>query len=240
MSIHASRIGSSHRALRICAAIALSFAATSVGAAALDALAQKDAVTGLRTALTQGASQAVARLGVPNGFLGNPEVKIPLPGKLQKAEKTLRMLGLGQQTDELVTAMNRAAEAAVPEAKVLLVDAVKQMSVTDAKTILTGGDDAATQYFRSKTSDRLTAKFLPIVRKSTEKVGLTARYNAVAGRLSALGVLDAKDANLESYVTNKTLDGLFLMMAKEEAAIRKNPLGQASSILQRVFGSIGH
>jgi hypothetical protein len=220
-------------------AFILLLASTGASTGALDTVTQTDAVTGLRTALVQSAGKAVAQLGAPDGFLGNPDVRIPLPGKLQKAEKTLRMLGLGPQTDQLVTAMNRAAEAAVPEAKVLLVDAVKQMSVTDAKTILTGPEDAATQYFRGKTSERLTAKFLPIVRKSTEKVGLTARYNAVAGRLNALGILDAKDANLESYVTNKTLDGLFLMMAKEEAAIRKNPLGQASNIVRRVFGTIG-
>jgi hypothetical protein len=134
--------------------------------------------------------------------------------------------------------MNRAAEAAVPEAKVLLVDAVKQMSVTDAVGILTGGPDAATQYFRRTTTEKLTQRFLPIVGRATQKVQLAQRYNDVAGKLSQLGLVSAQDANLDSYVTNKALDGLFVMMAKEEAAIRKDPLGQSSSLLKRVFGAI--
>jgi hypothetical protein len=149
------------------------------------------------------------------------------------------MLGLNKQTDELVTAMNRAAEAAVPEAKTLLVDAIKGMSVTDAVGILTGGPDAATQYFRRTTSAKLTERFLPIVGKATKQVQLAQRYDEVAGRLTKLGLVDQKDANLDSYVTQKALDGLFFTMAKEEAAIRKDPLGQSSSILKKVFGAIG-
>jgi hypothetical protein len=149
------------------------------------------------------------------------------------------MLGLNKQTDELVTAMNRAAEAAVPEAKVLFISAIKQMSVTDALGILTGGEAAATQYFRATMTDKLAERFLPIVGRETRKVELSERYNEVAGKLSQLGLVDTKDANLDSYVTNKALDGLFLVMAKEEAAIRKDPLGQSSSILKKVFGAIG-
>jgi hypothetical protein len=204
----------------------------------LESLTPQERTTGLKTALTQAAQVAVGQLGKPDGFLGNPEVRIPLPGKLEKAQKTLKMLGLNQQTDELITAMNRAAEAAVPEAKVLLVDAVKQMSVTDAVGILTGGPDAATQYFRRTTTEKLTQRFLPIVGRATQKVQLAQRYNDVAGKLSQLGLVSAQDANLDSYVTNKALDGLFVMMAKEEAAIRKDPLGQSSSLLKRVFGAI--
>ena len=206
---------------------------------ALSGISRQDQTTALRSALIQGAQTAVASLGKPDGFLGNPKVRIPLPGKLAKADKMLRTLGMGAQSDALITAMNRAAEAAVPEARTLLVDAVKQMSVQDVAGILTGGPDSATQYFRGKTSASLTAKFLPIVRKSTEKVDLATRYNAVAGKAAAFGVIDEKDASVESYVTQKALDGLFTMIGEEEAAIRANPMGQASKLLQKVFSAAG-
>jgi len=206
--------------------------------AALAALSSKDKTAALRTALTQGAQAAVGKLGVVDGFLGNPEVKIPLPGKLKKGEKLLRTFGLGDEADELVMAMNRAAEAAVPEAKGLLVDAVKTMSVQDATSILTGGDDAATQYFRRTTSEKLAARFLPIVQKSTSKVGAAQKYNELAGQASKFGLVDAKDASVENYVTQRALDGLFVMMAKEEKAIREDPLGQSSRILKKVFGAV--
>jgi hypothetical protein len=222
--------------------VATGFMPGSAGAAdvgaALAAISSQDRTAALRAALTQGAQAAVGRLGVVDGFLGNPEVKIPLPGKLARGEKLLRTLGLGGQVDELVTAMNRAAEAAVPEARVLLVDAVKQMSVQDATAILTGPEDAATQYFRRATSEKLAARFLPIVQQATAKVGVAKEYNDVAGRAAQLGLVDAKDASLEGYVTQKALDGLFVMMAKEEKAIREDPLGQSSRILKRVFGAV--
>ena len=205
---------------------------------ALDALSPQQRTQGLKTALTQAAQVAVKNLGQTDGFLANPDVRIPLPGKLQKAQKLLSALGASKQTDALVTAMNRAAEAAVPEAKTLLLDSVKQMSVQDAIGILTGGQDAATQYFRRTTSDRLTQRFLPIVSRETGKVQLAQRYNDVAGKAAQLGLLNDKDSNLDRYVTGKALDGLFLMMAKEEAAIRQDPLGQASGILQKVFGAV--
>ena len=205
---------------------------------ALDALSPQQRTQGLKTALTQAAQVAVKNLGQTDGFLANPDVRIPLPGKLQKAQKLLSALGASKQTDALVTAMNRAAEAAVPEAKTLLLDSVKQMSVQDAIGILTGGQDAATQYFRRTTSDRLTQRFLPIVSRETGKVQLAQRYNDVAGKAAQMGLLNEKDANLDRYVTGKALDGLFLMMAKEEAAIRQDPLGQASGILQKVFGAV--
>lgn len=206
---------------------------------ALDALSPQQRTQGLKTALTQAAQVAVQNLGKSDGFLGNPDVRIPLPGTLQKAQKLLSALGAGKQSDALVTAMNRAAEAAVPEAKVLLLDAVKQMSVQDAVGILTGGEDAATQYFRRTTSEKLAQRFLPIVRRETGKVQLAQRYNEVAGKAAQLGLVNEQDANLDRYVTGKALDGLFLMMAREEAAIRKDPLGQASAILQKVFGAVG-
>jgi hypothetical protein len=150
----------------------------------------------------------------------------------------MRMLGAGDQLDQLVTSMNRAAEAAVPESKALLKQALKQMSVADAKRILTGGDDAATQYFKQATYAPLKAKFAPIISRETEKVRLSESYDAVAKKAVALGVLKPEDATLQSYVTDKTLDGLFLMMAEEERAIRKDPMGQASSLLKKVFGAV--
>ncbi len=230
------------RSLRIALAIVTMTltAGTALSLGALDAISQQDRSTALKAALTQGAKSAVGKLGVLDGFLGDAEVKIPLPGKLQKAERILRTLGLGQKADDLVTSMNRAAEAAVPEAKTLLVDSIRQMSVTDVVGLLTGGPDAATQYFKRTTSAKLTERFLPIVRKSTAKVDLAKRYNELGGQLAQYKLIDSKDASIETYVTQKTLDGLFLMMAKEEATIRSNPLGQASSILQRVFGALGH
>ncbi len=210
-----------------------------VALAGIDAIAPKDSVSGLKAALDQGAARAVAQLGAADGFLGNPKVKIPLPPALKKADKALRMVGMGGQADELVVAMNRAAELAVPEAKVLLVDAVKQMSLDDARQILTGGDDAATQYFRRVSYDKLQQRFLPIVKQKTDHAQLAKQYNELAGQAAQVGLVDAKDANVESYVTRKALDGLFFMIAEEERAIRKNPMGQSSKILQNVFGALG-
>jgi hypothetical protein len=217
--------------------VSLACGAALAATSALDLISRQDQTSALRAALTQGAQAAVMKLGVANGFLGNPKVRIGLPGRLGKSEKMLRNLGLGPQVDQLTTAMNRAAEAAVPEARTLLVDAVKQMSVQDVAGILSGGANSATEYFRGRTSAPLATKFLPIVRNATAKVDLAARYNAVAGKAAAFGLLDAKDASVEDYVTQKALDGLYTMIGEEEAAIRANPLGQANKLLQRVFGA---
>ncbi|MDN3578870.1 DUF4197 domain-containing protein [Chitinimonas viridis] len=202
----------------------------------LDKLNNKDAASGLKEALTQAATVAVGQLGKADGFLGNSEVKIPLPDGLRKAEKLLRTLGQGERADELVTSMNRAAEKAVQEAKPVLVDSIKKMSWQDAKGILTGGDTAATDYFRRTTSEAISARFKPIVEKATAKVKLAEKYNAYAGQAAQLGLIKREDANLDNYVTQRTLDGLFLMIAKEEKAIRADPMGQASKLLRKVFG----
>jgi hypothetical protein len=204
----------------------------------LSSLSNADASAGLKKALDQGINLAVGKLGVVDGFLKNPQVKIDLPPKIAKAESMMRMLGAGEQLDQLVTSMNRAAEAAVPESKALLKQALKQMSLEDAKRILTGGEDAATQYFKQATYTPLKAKFAPIIGRATEKVKLGQTYDTLAKKAVALGVLKPEDATLQSYVTDKTLDGLFLMMAEEERAIRKDPLGQASSLLKKVFGAV--
>lgn len=202
------------------------------------ALTDSETSDGLKAALNQGVSKAVGMLGAADGFFGNKEVKIPLPESLQKIEKGMKLVGMGKQSDELILKMNRAAEAAVPEAKALLVDSIKKMSLTDAKDILTGPEDAATQYFKRTTSAQMGEKFLPIVTKATEKVQLAESYNKYAGMGAKFGVVKKEDANIEQYVTNKALDGLYLMIAKEEAAIRKDPLGQASSLLKKVFGAV--
>lgn len=220
----------------------LTGALLSINAYALDMsdISNAEASGGLKAALTQGAEKAVAQLSKTDGFLGNPEVKIPLPDALKKAEKTMRMFGMDKQADELVLKMNRAAEAAVPEAKALLIDSVKKMSVQDAKAILTGGDDAATQYFKKTTSTPMAEKFLPIVKKATENVQLAQQYNKFAETGNKFGLVKKEQVNLEQYVTQKTLDGVYLMMAKEEAAIRQDPIGQSSKLLKKVFGALAN
>lgn len=199
-------------------------------------LSNKEASGGLKAALIQGAEKAVTQLGANDGFFGNAKVKIPLPDSLKKAEKAMRMFGMGDQADELVLKMNRAAEAAAPEAKSLLVGAVKKMTVSDAKAILTGGDDAATQYFKKTTAAPMAEKFLPIVHKATENVQLAQQYNKFAEMGAKFGVIKKDQANLEKYVTQKALDGVYLMMAEEEKAIRKDPVGQGSQLIKKVFG----
>lgn len=211
---------------------------SSSSGSGVDSLSNAEMSSGLKAALNQGVDKAVNSLGAANGFLGNSEVKIPLPDSLKKIEKGMKFIGMGKQSDELILKMNRAAEAAVPEAKTLLVGSIKQMSLADAKAILTGPEDAATQYFKKTTSAQMREKFLPIVTKATEKVQLAQTYNKYAEMGSKFGVVDKGDANIEQYVTNKALDGLYLMIAKEEAAIRKDPLGQASSLLKKVFGAV--
>jgi hypothetical protein len=215
------------------------FLCLSAQALGLADISGSDAAGGLKEALIQSSGAAVGKLGVADGFLGNPKVKIPLPDSMKKAERAMRMLGMGKKADDLVIRMNRAAEAAVPEAKALLVNSIKQMSVDDAKSILTGGDDSATQYFKKTTSKPLTEKFLPIVQKATENVQLAQQYNKFSEAGSRFGLVTKDQANLEQYVTQKTLDGLYLMMADEEKSIRKNPMGAASDLVKKVFGSLG-
>ena len=215
--------------------------ATSPAAANPSALANvsnADQVGGLKQALTQGAETAVANLSKENGFLGNDKVRIPLPGSLQKAGDLMHTLGMGKYSDDLVTSMNRAAEAAVPEAKTLLVAAVKNMSVSDAKGILMGGNDAATQYFRKNTETAISAKFKPIVASSMQKVKLAEKYDQFAGKGAQMGLVDQKDANLDDYITRRAMDGLFLMMAEQEKAIRANPMQAVGSLAQKVFSAV--
>lgn len=221
------------------AVLALLVATLAIPAAAqLDAITNRDATAGLRAALEKGAVAAVSVLGKADGFFGNDKVKIPLPESLQRYEKLMRGLGMGKYADELVLTMNRAAEAAVPEARKLLVDAVKKMSVQDAKGILTGGDTSGTEYFKRTTSDPLRARFLPIVQNATKKVKLAEKYNEYAEKGARFGLVSKEHANLDNYVTQKALDGLFVMVAEEEKKIRQDPVKAGSAIIRKVFGAL--
>lgn len=205
-------------------------------ALSLSDLSQGEALAGLREALTRGAGAAVSRLGVDGGFLGDPKVRIALPEGLQRVEKLLRLAGQGPQLDELVATMNRAAEKAVPEARPLLVNAVKSMSVADAKQILAGGDNSVTDFFRTRTYAPLVEKFLPTVKGWTDRVGLAQRYNRLADQATRYGLVKGADNRVERHVTRKSLDGLYLLIGEEERAIRADPVAAGSRVLERVFG----
>ncbi len=200
------------------------------------ALSESDAAGGVREALRRGAEAAVAKLGRTDGFLGNQQVRIALPGYLDDAAKLMRTFGQGRRVDELITAMNRAAEAAVPQARTLLVDTVRAISVEDALKIVRGGDTSVTDFFQRKTRTPLSAQFLPIVTQATEKVDLADKYNRVAGKAQGMGLVSSEDANIQQYVTRKALDGLYWMIGEEEKKIRQDPVGTGSAILKKVFG----
>lgn len=202
------------------------------------ALGETEAAGGVRAALERGATVAVQLLGRSDGFLANPKVRIDLPPALRDLAGMLRAFGQQRRLDELVTAMNRAAEQAVPEARQLLVNAVRAMSVEDALAIVRGGDDAATRFFAAKTRVPLGERFRPIVVRTTERVALAAKYNALAGRAAQLGLLKQEDADLPGYVTGRALDGLYLVIGEEEQRIRRDPLGAGSELLRRVFGGL--
>jgi len=221
-------------------------------ATALSALSQDQMVSGLREALGKGLQHAITTIGHEGGFLTNLNVKIPLPEKLQTVEKTLRALKQDKLADDFVTTMNHAAEQAVPEAASVFGDAVKHMTIDDAKSILTGQPDAATQFFRRTTQTNLYARFLPIVQQATARTGVTAAYKtmmakvsggggALGGTLSGLAgsYLGADALDVDAYVTNRTLDGLFKIVAEEEKSIRENPVARTTDLMQKVFSAVG-
>jgi hypothetical protein len=215
------------------ALVALGRFGTSAEAASMSAA---DASAGLRQALEEGTSAAIALLGKPGGFLDNPKVRIPLPGVLDDLAQLARVTGQQGRVDELVAAMNRAAELAVPEGRAILVAAAREVSVQDAMRIVQGGETSVTDYFASKTRAPLTTKFRPIVAQTTERVSLAQKYNAVAGKASGFGLLKKEDADLSSYVTGKTLDGLFLVIAEQEKKLRQDPMSAASGLVRQLFG----
>ena len=225
-------------ALRAIALLPLGLIAASAFAISLSDLSNSDASGGLKAALEKGSSLAVAKLGAENGFLNNEKVRIRLPKILEQARPLLQMTGKGQKLDELVVQMNHAAEAAVPMAKPLLLDAVKSMSITDAKNILTGGETSVTDFFRDKTSAKLAVQFLPIVKKVTDRSKLSTQYNSTMALAPTMGLIQEDQKTVEGYVTKRALDGLYTMIGEEEKAIRADPLGAGSKLIGKVFGAI--
>lgn len=219
-------------------AVSLSLVVSAAFAVSLADLSNKDATTGVKAALEKGATVAVSKLGVENGFLNNEKVKIGLPSVVEKAMPILKMTGQGKKVEELQVSMNHAAESAVALAKPLLLDAVKSMSVSDAKNILTGGDTSVTDFFRQKTATPLGAQFLPVVKKITDKNGLAPQYNAIMGKVGSSGLVSQDETTVEGYVTKRALDGLYTMIGEEEKAIRQDPVGAGSAILGKVFGAL--
>jgi hypothetical protein len=207
-------------------------------ASALAQLSNADAAAGVKALLTQGAGAAVDLLGRSNGFLGNPQVRIPLPGQLQQAARLMRQFGLGAQVDGVETAMNRAAEQAVPQGRDVLMGAIQSMSVSDAKAILTGGDTSVTDFFSGKTRTSLTERFTPIVRQTTDQVALAQQYDQLAGKAARYGLLRQQDANLAGYVTGRTVDGLFTVIGQQERALRQDPVSAGSALLTRVLSGL--
>jgi hypothetical protein len=198
-------------------------------------VSQSEIVEGLKEALEIGTGNTVQALSKPDGYYGNPELNIPLPQSFQTLEKILRATGFGPQLDAFELSMNRAAEKAAPEAEALFVDAIRAMTFSDAEQILKGGDDAATVYFKSKTSDRLQAIFKPIVHASMENVGVTQAYQALSDKIETIPFVADYAVDLDDYVTGKSIDGLFIRLAEEEARIRNDPAARATELLKKVF-----
>ncbi len=203
------------------------------------ALSSGEMVGGLKEALQNGVRFAIDKLGAENGFLGNDLVRIPMPDSLTWVEKSLRTLRQDRLADEFVASMNHAAEQAVPEAAEIFGDAISQMSVQDAQSILSGPDDAATQYFRTNTEAALSERMLPIVKQATASAGVTSSYKNMMSKAGGLtSLLSSDTTDLDGYVTEKALDGLFLMVAEEEKRIRENPVARTTDLLKKVFGSV--
>ncbi|HEY4374110.1 MAG TPA: DUF4197 domain-containing protein [Burkholderiales bacterium] len=226
------------RVLLLLPAAAGSLVVAPAWALSLADISNTDAIAGLKGALSSATANAIGTLGVANGFWNNPKVKIPLPEYLEKASGILSAMGMKKQLDDLHEQINHAAEKAVVEAKPIFVSAVKAMSVQDAKGIISGGQDSGTQFFKSKTSGTLRDKFLPVVTAVTQRIGLAQKYNELASKGSQFGLVKGDNAKVETYVTAKSLDGLFIIMADEERAIRADPVKAGSSIVSKVFGAL--
>ncbi|MEE4264233.1 MAG: DUF4197 domain-containing protein [Desulfobacteraceae bacterium] len=196
-------------------------------------------VQGLKEALTIGTQNAVATVSKADGYYNNPDIKIPLPEEIEKAGKFLRLAGYGPKIDEFEQSMNRAAEQAAPEAKQIFLGAVNEMKIQDAQKILDGPDNAATNYFKDKTYSRLQEIFKPIVTDTMGQVGVTRQFQDINNKLSSIPLADKASVDLDQYVTDKSLDGLFFMLAEEEKKIRQDPAARVTDILKKVFGSSG-
>jgi hypothetical protein len=202
-----------------------------------NALSEDEIVSGLKEALEIGTANAVKLTGAKDGYLENPRIRIPLPENVEKAESILRTTGLGRQVDDFELSMNRAAERAAPKAQSIFQDAIRQMTFSDAKQILNGGDHAATSYFEDKTSDSLRKAFQPDVHQAMAEVGVTRTYQDLNDKASKLPFVDDLAPDLDQYVTDKALDGLFLMLAEEEKKIRQDPAARVTDLLKKVFSS---
>ena len=203
-------------------------------------LSESTIIQGLKEALTVGTSNAVLQVSSVDGYLKNPQIHIPLPENVQKAEKLLRTLGLGSKVDAFELSMNRAAERAAPEAKSLFIDAIKAMAFSDARKILQGRDNEATLYFEDKTRDRLSELFKPIVHQAMSEVGVTRSYQELDAKLRAIPLAEKMSFDLDAYVTGKGLDGLFYVVGEEERKIRQDPAARVTDLLKEVFGRRSH
>jgi len=201
-------------------------------------LSNQEMIQGVLDALSVGVQRAVAELGQAGGYLDDPQVRIPLPAQLRSVESLLRRVGQDRYADQFIASMNGAAEQAVPVAKDIFLKTIRQMNVEDARGIVTGSDDAATEYFRSHTREELQAAFLPIVRDATDEAQVTARYKQLADRAQSLsgGLVKPETLDLDRYVTDKALDGLFVKLADEERRIREDPVARSTELLKKVFG----
>lgn len=231
-SAHAVDLGSTIKSVTG----AVSGGGGSKTATSASGLSNSDMTGGLKDALAVGSERAIKGLGKAGGFLNDKSVRIPLPGPLQKAESALRMLGQGKLVDEFETTLNKAAEQAVPKAAPIVGNAIREMSIADAKGILTGPDDSATRYFRGKTSGALTGAFLPIVKSTTDSAGVTSAFKKLVSKAGPAAEQLGGSADVDKYITEKTLDGLFLKLAAEEKSIRQNPAARSTDLLKKVFG----
>ena len=202
------------------------------------ALTNTEIVEGLKEALSKGTTSAIASLGKKDGFFANRKVKIPMPESLETIEDGLRKIGQDRYAEEFVLTMNRAAEQAVPEAAEIFGNAIRSMSIQDAKGILNGPEDAATKYFRRTSGEKLVNRFLPIVSKATDRAGVTSNYKEMVDKLGFLSrFVDTESLDVDRYVTSKAIDGLFLMLAQEEKLIRENPAARTTDLLKKVFSN---
>ena len=202
-------------------------------------ISSDELIQGLKEALEIGTQNAVATVSKTNGYYGNPDIKIPLPEEIENAGKYLRLAGYGSKIDEFEHSMNRAAELAAPEAKQIFIDAVKDMKIKDAKNIIDGPDNAATSYFKEKTHTRLQKIFKPIVKDTMGQIGVTRQFQDINTKLSSIPLANKASIDLDQYVTDKSLEGLFFMLAEEEKNIRKDPAARVTDLLKKVFGQQG-
>ena len=199
-------------------------------------LSEKDATAGIREALIKGTGECVKIVSKADGYLGNPQIKIPFPESAKEIESKLRAIGLGSQVDEVVTSLNRAAEDAAKSAEPVFVSAITSMNVTDAINIVKGSNDAATQYLQKTTTPELKTKFSPIIKTSLDKVDATRLWSELIKQYNQIPFVKKQNPDLTGYVTDKAISGLFVMVSKEEAKIRKDPAAQTTELLKKVFG----